>query len=180
MLQEAPRLFSQSCFTSVGWFRAVSNGYKLICLDWNQTGWSNQDHPDNVSRETIIQLKAYFCGALRYFNLPLEPKDVSQVRRHWLDTMATIPYGTTISYADLAAAAGRPKAARAAGTACATNPIPIIYPCHRILRKNGALGNYGGGSFLPPIHPDNLQRKAYLINHEAQQLNQSRNCLRFN
>ena len=80
--------------------------------------------------------------------------------------------GTTVSYAAFAAAAGHPKAARAAGTACATNPVPIIYPCHRVLRTDGQLGNYGGGSHLPPTHQDNLQRKAFLISHETQQLSQ--------
>ena len=170
MQQETAPLFSQSYFTPVGWLRAISNGHHLISLNWNQTGWAGQDQPDNVSRETIFQLKAYFCGTLRYFDLPLEPGGISQLRRHWLDTMAHIPFGTTISYTELAAAAGHPKAVRVAGTACATNPIPIIYPCHRILRKDGALGNYSGVSFLPSTHPNNLQRKAFLINHETQQL----------
>ena len=86
--------------------------------------------------------------------------------------MASIPYGTTISYAAFAAAAGAPNAARAAGTACATNPIPIIYPCHRVVRKNGALGHYGGGSQLAPSHRDNVARKAFLIAHEKSQLDE--------
>ena len=55
---------------------------------------------------------------------------------------------------------------RAAGTACSTNPIPIIYPCHRVVRAGGALGNYGGGSNLDPKHPDNLGRKQALIDLE--------------
>ena len=85
--------------------------------------------------------------------------------------MANIAFGTTISYAIFAAAAGAPKAARAAGTACATNPIPIIYPCHRVIRKNGTTGHYGGGSQLAPSHKDNVARKAFLIAHEKSQLN---------
>jgi methylated-DNA-[protein]-cysteine S-methyltransferase len=164
-------LFSHRTQTSLGWIRAISDGQHLIYLDWNQTGWTDHDQPDDVSRETITQLTAYFQGGLRCFDLPLLPTGASQSRRRWLGVMATIPFGTTISYTALAAAAGRPNAARAAGAACATNPIPIIYPCHRILRSNGELGNYGGGSHLPPTHQDNLQRKAFLINHETQQLN---------
>ena len=54
-------------------------------------------------------------------------------------------YGTTVSYTELATAAGRPRAVRAAGSACATNPIPIVIPCHRVLRSDGSLGGYGGG-----------------------------------
>lgn len=165
-------IFSQSTHTSLGWIRAISNGQHLIYLDWNQTGWTDNDQPDDVSRETINQLTAYFHGDLRCFDLPLMPFGVNLPRRRWLDIMATIPFGITISYAEFAAAAGHPKAVRAAGTACSTNPIPIIYPCHRVLRKDGRLGNYGGGSRLPPTHQDNLQRKAFLISHETQQLNQ--------
>ena len=56
---------------------------------------------------------------------------------------------------------------RAAGTACSSNPSPIIYPCHRVVRQGGALGNYGGGSALSPKHPENLARKQALIDLEA-------------
>lgn len=172
MLQKPSPLFSVKCHTPVGWVRAVSDGHYLIRLDWNQAGWREQDQPDDVSRETVFQITEYFFNELHYFDLPLRPTGISNSRLHWLDTMATIPFGTTMSYDDFAIAAGHPRAARVAGTACATNPIPIIYPCHRILRKSGALGNYGGGSFLPPTHRDNLKRKAFLINHEKQKLNQ--------
>ena len=164
-------LFSQRMHTSLGWIRAISKGQHLIYLDRHQTGWTDHDQPDDVSRETITQLTAYFHGELHSFDLPLLPAGISQSRRRWLNVMATIPFGTTISYAAFAAAADHPKAARAAGTACATNPIPIIYPCHRVLRIDGQLGNYGGGSHLPPTHQDNLQRKAFLISYETLQLN---------
>ncbi|MDB4852867.1 methylated-DNA--[protein]-cysteine S-methyltransferase [Alphaproteobacteria bacterium] len=164
-------IFSYRTHTSLGWIRAISDGQHLVYLDWNQTGWTDHDQPDDVSRETITQLTAYFKGDLRRFDLPLLPAGASQSRRRWLDVMAKISFGTTISYAAFATAAGHPKAARAAGTACATNPIPIIYPCHRILRTDGRLGNYSSGSHLPPTHQDNLQRKAFLISHETQQLN---------
>lgn len=166
-----PGRFSQRMRTSLGWIRAISDGQHLIYLDWNQTGWIDYDQPDNVSCETITQLTAYFHGDLRSFNLPLQPAGASQSLRRWLDAMATIPFGTTISYAEFAAAAGHPKAARAAGNACANNPIPIIYPCHRVLHKDGRLGNYSGGSHFPPTYQDNIQRKAFLINYETQQLN---------
>ena len=72
-----------------------------------------------------------------------------------------------MSYAEFANFADKPKAARAAGSICASNPIPIIYPCHRVIRTDGKLGNYGGGSNYHPTHPDNLARKAALINFES-------------
>ena len=163
-------IFSQRTCTALGWIRAISDGQHLVYLDWNQTGWTDNDQPDDVSRETIAQLTAYFLGHLRRFDLPLLPIGTSPSRRRWLDVMATIPFGTTISYSEFAVVAGHPKAARVAGTVCATNPIPIIYPCHRVLRKDGQLGNYGSGSHLPPTHQDNLQRKMFLIDHETLQL----------
>ena len=160
------QLFHLSCKTQVGWFRALSDGTHLTHLDWNQIGWTDPDHPDHVSRETITQLIAYFAGQRSNFTIPLRPTDISPARQHWLNVMVSIPYGTTISYTTFAAAAGAPNAARAAGTACATNPIPIIYPCHRVVRKNGTLGHYGGGNQLTPGYKDNLARKAFLIAHE--------------
>lgn len=119
----------------------------------------------------LVNLSAYFAGRLTAFTIPLRPAEVSQARQHWLDVMANIAFGTTISYATFAAAAGAPKAARAAGTACATNPIPIIYPCHQVIRKNGTIGHYGRGCQLAPSHKDNVARKAFLIAHEKSQLN---------
>ena len=109
---------------------------------------------------------AYFAGQCTNFTISLCSANIGPARQHWLNIMASIPYGTTISYAAFAAAAGAPNAARAAGTICATNPIPIIYPCHRVVRKNGALGHYGGGSQLAPSHKDNVARKGFLIAHE--------------
>ncbi len=66
-------------------------------------------------------------------------------RRHVLDELRDVGYGTTVSYSQLAEAAGNPRAVRAVGSACATNPIPIVIPCHRVLRSDGSLGGYGGG-----------------------------------
>ena len=66
-------LYFTSLKTDFGWIRPISNGQSLIRLDWNQTGWDESDHPDNVSRETKSQLEAFFAGRLRQFNLPLAP-----------------------------------------------------------------------------------------------------------
>ena len=152
--------------TELGHMRAVSDGRHLIRLDWDQRAFPDPDNPDDVSRETCRQLAAYLAGNMMTFDLPLLAEGKSDTARRWLTAMARIPYGTTMTYAQFAALAGMPQAPRAAGTACATNPIPIIYPCHRVVRKGGPLGNYGGGSTLPPPHPDNLGRKQALIDLE--------------
>jgi methylated-DNA-[protein]-cysteine S-methyltransferase len=95
---------------------------------------------DDVRRE----LDRYFEGRLHEFSVALDWQLTHGFRRQVLRATARVPYGETASYAEMAAEAGSPRAFRAAGTALATNPIPIIVPCHRILRSGGALGNYGG------------------------------------
>ena len=116
--------FHLSCQAPVSWLCAISNGSHLIHLDWNQIGWTDPDRPDRVSRETITQLMAYFAGQRTNFNIPLSPANISPARQHWFDIMARIPYGTNVSYAAFAAAAGAPNTARATGTACAKTPYP--------------------------------------------------------
>ncbi len=160
--------FQMTFHSPLGWFRAVSDNTALIRLDWDQSLWNTPDRPDDVSRETITQLKEYFAGQRRSFDLPINPERKSETARHWLDIMMQIPYGSTITYKEFAAAAGKPQAQRAAGTACASNPIPIIFPCHRIIRSDGTLGHYGGGSSLPPNNTSNLARKLALISLESQ------------
>lgn len=91
------------------------------------------------------QLDEYFDRQRHTFDLPLDWRLTRGFRREVLRATAQIPYGTTASYRDVATRAGRPAAVRAAGTALATNPIPIVVPCHRILRTGGQLGAYRGG-----------------------------------
>ena len=159
-------LFHVAIETPLGYMRPVSDGASLIRLDWDQSPFSAPDNPDDVSRETSAQLIAYLDGSLRDFRLPLRAEGKSAASHAWLEAMARIPYGAVVTYAEFAAAAGKPGALRAAGTACSSNPIPIIYPCHRVVRAGGSLGNYGGGSALDPKHPDNLGRKQALIDLE--------------
>jgi methylated-DNA-[protein]-cysteine S-methyltransferase len=101
------------------------------------------------------QLDAYFAGSLRRFDLPLAPVGTTWQRRVW-DALTEIPYGETVSYAELAARIGRPSACRAVGAANGRNPISVIVPCHRVVGTSGALTGYGGG----------LERKAWLLDHE--------------
>jgi methylated-DNA-[protein]-cysteine S-methyltransferase len=90
-------------------------------------------------------LSAYFEGGTDP-DLPVDLRlATAPFRRVVLERLQEVPRGQTVSYGELAARAGNPKAARAVGTACATNPIPIVVPCHRVLPGTGKLGNYGGG-----------------------------------
>ncbi len=108
---------------------------------------------DQVAR----QLAEYFAGERRDFVLPLDFRLAHGFRREVLARLLMIGYGRTESYSKVAAATGHPRAVRAVGTACATNPMPVIVPCHRVLRSDGTLGGYIGG----------LQTKAALLSLEA-------------
>ena len=96
---------------------------------------------DLVARE----LDEYFAGRLHAFDVPIDWRLSSGFRRIVLDHLSDIDYGHTASYATVAILAGNPKAVRAVGTACATNPLPVVVPCHRVLRSDGSLGGYLGG-----------------------------------
>src|SRR4051812_5363967 len=91
-------------------------------------------------------LSEYFEGDAHELDLPVDLRLMAApFRRRVLEALRAVPRGATVSYGELAARAGNPKAARAVGTACARNPIPIVVPCHRVLPGTGRLGNYGGG-----------------------------------
>ena len=92
------------------------------------------------------ELGEYFAGHRRAFDLPLDWRLSAGFRRIVLSHLPEISYGHTASYAALAQLAGNPKAVRAVGTACATNPLPVIVPCHRVVRSDGGLGGYLGGA----------------------------------
>jgi methylated-DNA-[protein]-cysteine S-methyltransferase len=91
------------------------------------------------------QLDRYFEGKLTEFELPLDWKLTRDFRRRVVRAIARNPNRGTRSYTQIASSAGNERAVRAAGTACGANPIPIVVPCHRVLRRGGALGGYGGG-----------------------------------
>jgi methylated-DNA-[protein]-cysteine S-methyltransferase len=108
---------------------------------------------DPVRRE----LDEYFAGRRREFDLALDWALIAPFGRRVLRMTAAIPYGGHLSYGEIAAEAGSPRGARAAGNALGSNPIPIVIPCHRVLRSGGALGGYGGG----------LDRKRFLLELEG-------------
>ncbi len=107
--------------------------------------------------QTIAQLRAYFDGALTEFDVPLAPQGTEFQATVWRE-LRNIPFGETISYAELARRIGRPGASRAVGHSNARNPISIIVPCHRVIGADKSLTGYAGG----------LDRKRALLAHEAE------------
>ncbi|HSR15339.1 MAG TPA: methylated-DNA--[protein]-cysteine S-methyltransferase [Gemmatimonadales bacterium] len=111
---------------------------------------------DRPFEEARRQLGEYFAGTRRTFELPILAEGTEFQQRVW-SALLEIPYGTTISYLDLARRVGDEKAVRAVGLANGLNPISIIIPCHRVIGSDGSLTGYGGG----------IERKRWLLQHEA-------------
>lgn len=107
--------------------------------------------------EAVAQLRAYFAGARTEFTLPLVILEGSEFERAVWAELTRIPYGEMRTYGEVAAAVGDAGAARAVGTACNHNPIPVIVPCHRVVGAGGKLVGFGAG----------LPRKRWLLEHEA-------------
>ncbi|MGH3357213.1 MAG: methylated-DNA--[protein]-cysteine S-methyltransferase [Nocardioidaceae bacterium] len=95
--------------------------------------------------DVAYELDEYFAGTRSAFDLPLDRRLSSGFRREVQSHLADIAYGSTMSYADMARLVGNPKAVRAVGSACATNPLPVVVPCHRVVRSDGTPGGYAGG-----------------------------------
>ena len=96
------------------------------------------------NHEAVSQLSEYLSGARKSFSIPLDLRGSAFQLAVWKE-LSEVPYGKTISYGEIAARIGRPKAARAVGAAVGSNPIPIIIPCHRVIGKDGSLVGFGGG-----------------------------------
>jgi methylated-DNA-[protein]-cysteine S-methyltransferase len=131
-----------------GLYMQSHKGWPSVGQDWRR----DEEHFAAV----VAQLKAYFAGERRDFELSLAPRGTPFQLSVWR-TMASVPYGQTITYGQLAAGIGLPTAARAVGQASGRNPIPIIVPCHRVIGTAGSLTGYGGG----------IERKRWLLELEA-------------
>ena len=110
-----------------------------------------------VLEDAVYQLKEYFDGYRKEFDLKLNPQGTEFQQRVW-NALLTIPYGKTISYLELAKQLGDAKVIRAAASANGKNPLWIIIPCHRVIGSDGSLTGYAGG----------LYRKQWLLNHESE------------
>jgi methylated-DNA-[protein]-cysteine S-methyltransferase len=139
----------------------VSDGVSLLGVYYEDhrrgpardANWRQDTAPFNQVQD---ELAAYFAGELQAFSVKLAPRGSDFQREVW-NELGRIPPGKTLTYAELAARVGRPKAIRAVGAANARNPISIIVPCHRVVGSNGTLTGYAGG----------LERKEWLLRHEA-------------
>lgn len=142
-------MFYAEMESPVGGLRLAGDGEKLRQV-WFMEGksrkgpqkdWVKDEKP---FREVTQQLRAYFRGELKEFDLRLEMEGTEFQRSVWRE-LQRIPYGETISYLELAKRIGNPKAVRAVGLANGQNPIPIIVPCHRVIGSDGSLTGFGGG-----------------------------------
>jgi len=132
---------------------SFSAGRHAVAVD---PGWTPER---SFFEEAVGQLEEYFAGDRKTFSLTLAPEGTEFQRAVWSE-LQKIPYGETVSYKDLAARIGRPKAVRAVGAANGANPIPIIIPCHRVIGNDGSLTGFGGG----------LPLKKRLLELESRQL----------
>jgi methylated-DNA-[protein]-cysteine S-methyltransferase len=151
--------------TPVGTLTAVADdgGLRALLFSCEQAPEGADEGPHPVLTSTARQLEEYFSGERRMFELPLELAGTAFQRRAWL-ALASIPYGSTVSYGEQARRLGHPAAARAVGAANGRNPVSIVLPCHRVVGTDGALTGYGGG----------LDVKRALLDHEARVLARSR------
>ena len=142
--------------TPIGPLLAAADDEGRLCGLWfdrePRPGWTRDDAPFRGLRD---QLDAYFGGDGHAFDLPIALVGTPWQRAVW-EALAAIPYGTTVSYGQLARRLGRPAAARAVGAANGRNPLSIVVPCHRLVGASGSLTGYAGG----------LDRKRWLIAHE--------------
>lgn len=119
-----------------------------------EADWKPSDAP--FLRQAALQIEEYFRGIRRQFDLDLKPTG-TPFQLDVLDALATIPYGETRSYGEIATQIGRPGAVRAVGAANGRNPLPIVLPCHRVIGADGSLTGFGGG----------LETKRYLLDLEG-------------
>jgi len=145
------RISSQATLTMaspIGRLQLVAAGGALVALDFVPKDRRVADDPrfapSAVLADAARQLDAYFAGELREFDVPLRLTGTPFQVAVW-QALRTIPYGSTISYGELARRTGRAGAARAVGRANGQNPLPIIVPCHRVIGAGGGLTGYGGG-----------------------------------
>jgi methylated-DNA-[protein]-cysteine S-methyltransferase len=165
--KEKDELFYTLWHTRAGWLGLLSSSKGLLGCSLPQRSKAsalqvlgpqagkanlNSGHIENV----MEQLRRYFQGQKLQFSCPLDLRAASPFERAVWTTARSIPYGDTRSYAWIARQIGKPWGARAVGQALGRNPLPIIVPCHRVLKSDGGLGGFSGG----------LEMKQYLLNLE--------------
>lgn len=144
-------LFHKKITSPVGLLTLVASDEALVAILWDADkpsrirpaiGSIDNRHP--ILNDAERQLGEYFRNEREAFELPLDPAGTDFQKRVWL-ALRKIPYGKTVSYADIAAKIGSPKSSRAVGGATGRNPISIVVPCHRVVGSDGSLTGFGGG-----------------------------------
>lgn len=148
--------------TPIGDLLLAGTDTALCVVSFPEGSRRREPGPDWIYSEKPLaaasgQLQEYFEGRRREFDLPLRPTG-TEFQLRVLDELRKIPYGTTVSYGDVARRIGRPKAMRAVGAANGRNPIPIVIPCHRVIGSSGDLTGFGGG----------IEVKKALLRHELE------------
>jgi methylated-DNA-[protein]-cysteine S-methyltransferase len=134
---------------------AVAGGITALSFPGRGPARDERRRDPAALADAVGQLEDYFAGERQAFELPLDLRGTPFQRRVWAQ-LQRLPYGTTVTYAELAAAIGRPDIVRAVAAAVGRTPVPIVVPCHRVVGAGGALTGYGGG----------LRRKAALLDLE--------------
>jgi len=127
----------------IGKLRINAEHGHIVSIDFNAEGGASGE-PEPVLAEAANQLKEYFAGERREFDLPLAPGGTDFQQTVW-HALKAIPFGELRSYRDVADEIGKPKAVRAVGAANGQNPIPIVVPCHRVIGSDGSLTGFAGG-----------------------------------
>ncbi|HQV39892.1 MAG: methylated-DNA--[protein]-cysteine S-methyltransferase [Flavobacteriales bacterium] len=140
--------------TPIGKLWVESDGTRITRVSFNNPGRGRHARRPKVLTEALAQLKAYFAGRRKKFDLPLYHVGSAYRKKVWA-RLEKIPFGWAVTYADLAAEVG--GAARSTGSACGVNPLLIVVPCHRVVGSDGLLTGYAGG----------LWRKKWLLEHEG-------------
>lgn len=162
-------LYRSNLESPIGKLELLSTKNGLVVLHLGRAtrrrleGWARQSFPNasivDARKEHVTftkQLGDYFEGRKRVFDLPLDLRGSEFQLAVWAE-VGRIPYGSTVTYGEIAHMIGRPRASRAVGAANGANPIPIVIPCHRVIGSDGSLTGYGGG----------LARKRWLLAHEG-------------
>lgn len=139
----------------VGILKIISDKERLLKIEFTSNGFAENNN--DITKKTKIQLLEYFDRKRKKFQLPVQIQENNFNGNIWR-LLLTIPYGTTVSYKQLAEMAGNPEACRAVGNANNKNILPIIIPCHRVIKSDGNLGGYSAGTYI----------KKYLINLEKE------------
>lgn len=142
--------------TPVGILKISGNSRGITAITYMEDTRKIDPTIPEILKDAVFQLKEYFEGKRRTFNLTLNPQGTDFQKRVWRQ-LQEIPFGKTVTYMDMAKELGDPKVIRAAASANGKNPISIIIPCHRVIGSDGSLTGYAGG----------IHRKKWLLAHES-------------